>query len=167
MLWYCGSIGTVAAITGRLPLGLNSRWGLGGELDLGSYLFVALGAYVAGVLTLRAGSPQQGVDYILGLNLPFVVGFLGAGIVTGLLSLAIGSVALRNLRAEYFAIVTVATTIIGYTVISQYTPLFNGYNGLYGASPPLEGVPHLRPPPHPTLYFGPCVGILGPLVVVL
>ncbi len=167
MLQYLVSIGTLAAITALLTLGLNSRWGLGGELDLGYYLFVALGAYVDGVLTLPAASTQPGVHYILGLNLPFVVGFLGAGIVTGLLSLAIGSVALRNLRAEYFAIVTVATTIIGYTVISQYTPLFNGYNGLYGASQPFEGVLHLGPQPYQTFYFGLCVVILAAVFVIL
>src|SRR5229473_2603425 len=167
MLQYLVSIGTLAAITALLTLGLNSRWGLGGELDLGYYLFVALGAYVDGVLTLPAASTQPGVHYILGLNLPFVVGFLGAGIVTGVLSLAIGSVALRNLRAEYFAIVTVATTIIGYTVISQYTPLFNGYNGLYGASQPFEGVLHLGPQPYQTFYFGLCVVILAAVFVIL
>src|SRR5260370_19999540 len=137
MLWYCGSIGTVAAITGRLPLGLNSRWGLGGELDLGYYLFVALGAYVDGVLTLPAASTQPGVHYILGLNLPFVVGFLGAGIVTGVLSLAIGSVPLRNLRPEYFRIVTAATTSIRYTPISHYTPLVHGFHRPLSARPRL------------------------------
>jgi branched-chain amino acid transport system permease protein len=167
MFQYLVSIGTLAAITALLTLGLNSRWGLGGQLDLGYYLYVALGAYVDGVLTLPAASTQPGVHYILGLNLPFVVGFLGAGIVTGVLSLAIGSVALRNLRAEYFAIVTVATTIIGYTVISQYTPLFNGYNGLYGASQPFEGVLHLGPQPYQTFYFGLCVVILAAVFVIL
>src|ERR1035441_384131 len=86
MLQYLVSIGTLAAITGMLTLGLNYRWGLGGQLDLGFYLFVALGAYVDGVLTLPAASTQPGVHYILGLGLPFVVGFLGAGIFTGLLS---------------------------------------------------------------------------------
>lgn len=167
MLQYLVSIGTLAAITGMLTLGLNSRWGLGGQLDLGYYLFVALGAYVDGVLTLPAAGTQPGVHYILGLGLPFVVGFLGAGLVTGLLSLAIGAVALRNLRAEYFAIVTVATTIIGYTTISQYTPLFNGYNGLYGASQPFEGVLNLGPQAYQTFYFGLCVVILAAVFVIL
>lgn len=167
MLQYLVSIGTLAAITGMLTLGLNSRWGLGGQLDLGYYLFVALGAYVDGVLTLPAAGTQPGVHYILGLGLPFVVGFLGAGLVTGLLSLAIGAVALRNLRAEYFAIVTVATTIIGYTTISQYTPLFNGYNGLYGASQPFESVLNLGPQAYQTFYFGLCVVILAAVFVIL
>src|ERR1019366_10585748 len=109
---------------------------------------------------------QPGVHYILGLGLPFVVGFLGAGIFTGLLSLAIGPVALRTLRGDSSAIVTVATTIIGYTVISQYTPLFNGYNGLYGASQPFEGVLNLGPQAYQTFYFGFCVLILAALFVI-
>src|SRR5260370_17478202 len=120
MLQYLVSIGALAAMKALLLLGVNSRWGLGGELDLGYYLFVALGAYVDGVLTLPAASTQPGVHYILGLNLPFVVGFLGAGIVTGLLSLAIGSGAPAKPRAGCFAIVPVATTTIRYTVISPH-----------------------------------------------
>ncbi len=167
MLAYLDSVGTLAAITALLALGLNARWGLGGQLDLGYYLFVAVGAYIDGVLTLPPARTQPDVSYILGLRLPVVVGFFGAAIVTGLLSLAIGSVALRNLRGDYFAIVTVAATIIGYTAISQYRPLFNGYNGLYGASQPFQGVLNLSPQAYQTFYFGLCVFVLVAVFVVL
>jgi ABC-type branched-subunit amino acid transport system permease subunit len=167
MLSYLLSVGTLAAITAIIVIGLNARWGLSGQLDLGYYLYVAVGAYIDGVLTLPPSAGQPDVSYILGLHLPFLVGLAGAGIGSGLLALAVGSVALRNLRGDYFAIVTVAATIIGYTVISQFKPLFNGYNGLYGASQPFLGSLNLTPEGYQGFYFGLCVVVLVIVYVVV
>ncbi|MGE5135610.1 MAG: branched-chain amino acid ABC transporter permease [Gemmatimonadota bacterium] len=160
MLSYLLSVGTLAAITALIVIGLNARWGLSGQLDLGYYLYVAFGAYVDGVLTLPSSAGQPDVSYVLGLHLPFLAGLAGAAIGSGLLALAVGSVALRNLRGDYFAIVTVAATIIGYTVISQFKPLFNGYNGLYGASQPFLNNLNLTPEGYQGFYFGLCVVVL-------
>jgi branched-chain amino acid transport system permease protein len=167
MFEYLVSVGTLAAITAILALGLNQRWGLSGQLDLGYYLYVALGAYIDGVLTLPNAHSQPAVSYILGLHLPFLAGFAGAGLGTGLVSLAIGSVALKNLRGDYFAIVTVAATIIAYTAISQYKPLFNGYNGLYGVSQPFASAVNLSPQGYQAFYFALCVVVLVAIFVVL
>jgi ABC-type branched-subunit amino acid transport system permease subunit len=167
MIQYLVSVGTLAAITSILAIGLNARWGLGGQLDLGYYLYVALGAYIYGVLTLPPARTQPAVSYILGLRLPFVLGVLGAAVAAGLLSLAIGSVALRNLRGDYFAIVTVAATVIGYTGISQYTPLFNGYNGLYGVTQPFQSVLHLGTQAYQAFFFGLCVFVLVAVFAVM
>jgi branched-chain amino acid transport system permease protein len=166
MFEYLVSVGTLAAITAVIAIGLNARWGLSGQLDLGYYIYVALGAYIDGVLTLPPAHTQPDVSYILGLHLPFLAGFLGAGLGTGLVSLAVGSVALKSLRGDYFAIVTVAATIIGYTVISQYKPLFNGYNGLYGASQPFASALNLTPQGYQAFYFGLCVVVLVAIFVV-
>jgi len=166
MLEYLVSVGTLASITALISIGLNARWGLSGQLDLGYYLYVALGAYIDGVVTLPSAHTQPDVSYILGLHLPFVAGFAAAGLASGLLSLAVGSVALRNLRAEYFAIVTVATTIIGYTIISQYKPLFNGYNGLYGASQPFASALNLGVQGYQDFYLVLCVVVLAAVFVV-
>jgi len=157
MVQYLVSVCTLAAITAILVLGVNVRWGLAGELDLGFYLFPAVGAYTYGVITLPKASTQVDVQYIFGFNQSFFVGIIGAAVVGGLLSLAIGAVALRRLRANYFAIVTVACTIIGYTFISQYRPLFNGYNGIYGIAPPFEGILKLAPQPYANFFFGLCL----------
>lgn len=167
MFEYLVSVGTLGAITAVIVIGLNTRWGLSGQLDLGYYLYVALGAYIDGVLTLPSAHAQPDVSYILGLHLPFLVGFVGAGVGAGLVSLAIGSVALKGLRGDYFAIVTVAATIIGYTVISQYKPLFNGYNGLYGVSQPFATMLNLSPQGYQTFYFGLCVVVLVCIFVVV
>ena len=167
MLSYLLSVGTLAAITAVIVIGLNARWGLSGQLDLGYYLYVAVGAYLDGVLTLPPSAGQPDVSYILGLHLPFLAGLAVAGIGSGLLALIVGLVALRNLRGDYFAIVTVAATIIGYTVISQFKPLFNGYNGLYGASQPFIGNLNLTPEGYKGFYFGLCVAVLVIVYVVV
>ncbi|PZS16085.1 MAG: hypothetical protein DLM57_11355 [Pseudonocardiales bacterium] len=167
MIQYLISVGTLAAITAILVLGVNVRWGLAGELDLGYYLFPAVGAYVYGVITLPSAKTQPGVSYVLGLHQPFIVGVLGAAAAGALLSLCIGAVALRRLRANYFAIVTVATTIIGYTFISQYTPLFNGYNGLYGITQPFADNLNLTLQGYSDFFFGLCVAALIAIYTVL
>jgi ABC-type branched-subunit amino acid transport system permease subunit len=167
MIEYLVSIGTLAAITGVIAIGLNARWGMAGQLDLGFYIYVALGAYIDAVVTLPPAHTQPDVSYILGLHFPFLAGFAAAGLGTGLVSLAVGSVALKTLRGDYFAIVTVAATIIGYTVISQYKPLFNGYNGLYGVSQPFASVVNLSPQGYQAFYFGLCVAVLVAVFVVM
>jgi ABC-type branched-subunit amino acid transport system permease subunit len=97
---YLVSVLTLGAITAILCLGVNARWGMAGELDLGFYLFPAVGAYMYAVATLPKANPQAAVSYILGLNSNFLVGILAAIGVGGLLSLFIGAIALRRLRAN-------------------------------------------------------------------
>lgn len=167
MIQYLVSVATLAAITAILVLGVNVRWGLAGELDLGYYLFPAVGAYVYGVITLPASKTQPGVTYVLGWHQPFIVGVVGAAVAGALLSLGIGAVALRRLRANYFAIVTVATTIIGYTFISQYKPLFNGYNGIYGINLPFADVLNVGPQAYADFFLLLCVVALVATFVVL
>ncbi len=157
MLQYLVSVCSLGAITAILVLGVNVRWGLAGELDLGFYLFPAVGAYIFGVVTLPKASTQVDVTYILGWHQSFFAGLLAAAVVGGLLSVVIGAVALRRLRANYFAIVTVACTIIGYTFISQYRPLFNGYNGIYGIAPPFGDSIKLGPEGYANFFLGICL----------
>jgi branched-chain amino acid transport system permease protein len=167
MLQYLISIGTLAAITAILVLGVNVRWGFAGELDLGFYLFPAVGAYTCAVVTLPAPNKAADVEYVLGWNQSFPVGVLAAAVVGALLSLVLGAVALRRLRANYFAIVTVASAIIGYAFISQYKPLFNGYNGLYAIPQPFSGVLNLDAQQFANFFFALCLFFLTATYVVL
>jgi branched-chain amino acid transport system permease protein len=168
MLQYLVSIGTLAAITAILVLGVNVRWGLAGELDLGFYLFPAVGAYTCAVVTLPKPIKAAGVEYVLGWNQSFPVGVLAAAVVGALLSLLLGAVALRRLRANYFAIVTVASAIIGYAFISQYKPLFNGYNGVYAVPQPFSGVlSNLDPQQYANFFFALCLIFLVGTYLVL
>jgi len=150
---YLISIITQAAVLSILVMGVNVRWGYAGELDLGFYIYPAIGAYVYGVVVLPKANPLQDVTYVLGLHQGFFVGILAAAVAGGLLSVVIGYIALRRLRASYFGIVTVSFTIIAYTFIAQYKPLFNGYNGLYGLPQPFSGVLNLSPSSFATFFL--------------
>ena len=44
----------------------------------------------------------------------------------------IGAIALRNLREIYFAVTTLGAVSALYLLVENYTPLFDGYNGVYG-----------------------------------
>jgi ABC-type branched-subunit amino acid transport system permease subunit len=167
MLQYLISVGTLGVITAILVLGVNVRWGFAGELDLGFYLFPAVGAYIYGVVTLPKANKQGDVSYILGWNQSFPVGVLAAAIVGGALALVLGAVSLRRLRANYFAIVTVASAIIGYAFISQYKPLFNGYNGLYAITQPFSGVVNLDTQQYADFFFGICLVFLVVIYLIL
>ena len=52
---------------------------------------------------------------MLGLNWPFIPALLGGGLAAALLALIVGLLALNRLRSDYFAIVTVAVSLVLYT----------------------------------------------------
>jgi ABC-type branched-subunit amino acid transport system permease subunit len=157
---YLVSVLTLGAITVVLCLGLNVQFGWAGDLNLSYYAYVALGAYVCGVVELPKAGPASGASWILGLHQPFVVGALGAVVASAIVGAVVGWIALRRVRGDYFAIVTLSITLIFYTFSDQYVPLFNGPEGLYGVPRVFGGVLHLS-------YFGYGLLILGISVVVM
>ena len=126
---------TLVAINGIAVLGLNLQLGYAGMVNLMVITCIALGGYTAMVLMLPASSLGVG-QYVLGLNLPFPLAALGAMVVAGLFGLAAGAVALRRVRAHYFAIVTFCVAEMTHQFVTNYTRLFNGASGLYGLTPP-------------------------------
>ena len=135
MIEYLVSIFTEGAIFGIMALGLNVIWGWSGDFDLAYYGYVALGAYMTLVLTI--GPPFPPTEYILGLQLPYLVALIGAMASSALMGLVVGIIALRHLRGIYFSIVTLGAVYVLYVMAGQYVPLFNGYNGLYGLFNPM------------------------------
>ena len=168
MFEYLVSVFTLGCATAIIVLGLNVRWGLSGQLDLGYYLMVAVGAYVTGVVALppsTGGGPT--LKYVLGLRWPFLAALPIAAVVCAVLSLLLGVVALRKLRGDSYAIVTVAATIIGYAFIAQFTPLFDGYNGLYAVPRPLAGLLGLGPQGYADFYLLLCAVVVVVVFLVL
>ena len=53
-------------------------------------------------------------------------------VVVVALAAVIGAIALRNLREIYFAMTTLGAISALYLIVENYTPLFDGYNGVYG-----------------------------------
>jgi branched-chain amino acid transport system permease protein len=127
---YWVSVITEAGIFAILALGLDVIWGWGGDFDLAFYGYLALGSYMTFVLTI--GKPTSPVEYIIGGHLPVVVSIVLAIVVVVALAAVIGAIALRNLRDIYFAVTTLAAVYALYLLVENYTPLFDGYNGVYG-----------------------------------
>lgn len=156
---YLVNIATIGVIYSVLALGLNMRYGWTGNLDLSFYAFAAVGAYVEGVLSLPRETLPPPDAYILGLSLPWPAAVLGAMLVCGAGSLLLGAVALRTLRGDYFAILTIVTTLIVYATISQLTPLFDGYTGLFGIPQPLQSTFSIDA--YPLVFLAICSALLA------
>ncbi|HLZ57500.1 MAG TPA: branched-chain amino acid ABC transporter ATP-binding protein/permease [Ktedonosporobacter sp.] len=135
MIEYILSILTEGAIFGIMALGLNVIWGWSGDFDLAYYGYVALGAYMTLVLTIGRQPPPA--QYILGLQLPYLVALLAAVVSSAVMGLIVGLIALRHLRGIYFSIVTLGAVYVLYVMAGQYVPLFDGYNGLSGLVNPM------------------------------
>lgn len=160
MIEYVVSTLTIGIIWAVFTYGVNVTWGWTGQLDLAPFMYIAIGAYVYGVIVGPPPSAGPSVQWILGLQWPFVIGLVAAMIVTALCGLVVGGVALRRLRDDYFAITTVVTTLTVYAFIAQYVPLFDGYTGVYGIPRPLSGVVNLEGSAADALFFGICAVVL-------
>jgi branched-chain amino acid transport system permease protein len=128
MYWI--SVFTEAAIFAILALGLDVVWGWTGDFDLAFYGYLALGSYMTFVLAI--GKPTPPVQYIIGWRLPVLLAILLATAAVVCLAAVIGAIALRNLRDIYFAVTTLGAVSALYLLVENYTPLFDGYNGVYG-----------------------------------
>ena len=129
-MMYWVSVITESGIFAILALGLDMVWGWCGDFDLAFYGYLALGSYMTMVLTI--GKPVPPTQYILGLRLPYPLAVLGADVVVVAVAAIVGAVALRNLREIYFAVTTLGAVSAFYVVVQVYTPLFDGFNGLFG-----------------------------------
>jgi ABC-type branched-subunit amino acid transport system permease subunit len=100
MIQYLTSILTEGAIFGIMALGLNVIWGWSGDFDLAYYGYVALGAYMTLVFTI--GHPLPPAQYIVGLQLPYLVAIVLAvlGLVLGARSGGASSRASRGRRGH-------------------------------------------------------------------
>jgi len=162
---YLTALATEGCIFSIMALGLNVIWGWAGDLDLAFYGYVAVGAYMAMVTSIgRLPAPAQ---YVLGWHLPFPLAALIATASAALLALGVGAVALRRLRAVYFAIITLSAVLMLQTVISDYTPLFNGFDGLYGMPQPFNDTLHLAPQAYSVFFVGFALLCLAVVYVLL
>ena len=146
---YLASLVPLAAIYGILVIGLNMQYGVTGILNFTYITFVAIGAYVTGVLTM--GAPANAQTYILGAHLPFLVALVLGGLAAAAVGAVISFTVLRRLRSDYLAIVTIGAGQIVYTIIGNETGLFNGWNGIFGIPVP---VPMSLSPVMQQLAFG-------------
>jgi len=126
--WSVGFVTTIA-IFGIVVLAMNVQWGYTGILNFGVVAFFMVGAYTSALLTLP---PATGFsDYILGLELPILVGWAGGAVAGGVLALLVGLPTLR-LRLDFLAIATIGVAAILRTVASSADNLVNRGRGMNG-----------------------------------
>jgi branched-chain amino acid transport system permease protein len=159
-VFYLLTLAVFGAIYGTLAMGLNIQWGYTGILDFMYIAFVAVGGYVTSLLMLPPSQPAFGEVYVLGLNWPFIPALLVGGLASALLAFIVGLLTLNRLRSDYFAIVTVAVSLVLYTIAGNDTPLVNGWDGISGIPQPFQDVLNLDANSYGFFFFGLCLVIL-------
>ncbi len=101
IFYFFVTILTMVMIYSILTLGLNLHWGFTGLLNFGHAAFFAIGAYTSAILTLPPTA-----DFPLGMGLPFLVGLVGAIIMSGFMAFLVGLPTLR-LTEDYLAIMSI------------------------------------------------------------
>ncbi|WP_298346136.1 branched-chain amino acid ABC transporter permease [Ferrimicrobium sp.] len=153
LIGYLATLGVYFCIYNIFAIGLNIQFGYAGILDFTVITFMAVGAYMAGVGSLGRAQPGTEIYYILGLSLPWPLALLLGAVSAGILGYLIGLIALRRLRSDYLAIVTLAAGSIIYGLVGNNTKLFDGYEGLVGVPQPFNGVLNLSPNTYDLLFM--------------
>jgi branched-chain amino acid transport system permease protein len=113
---YWLSVANLIGITIISVTGLNILTGYCGQLSIGQAGFMAVGAYTSAILTGK-------------YELPFFVGLICAGILSGLVGMFFGISSLR-VKGFYLAISTIAAQFIIIWIVSHWTSLTGGFSGM-------------------------------------
>ena len=132
---YVISLLTMGGIYALLTLGLNVQWGFTGLFNAGIAGFFGIGAYSTAILTTAASERHLG-----GFGMPYIVGFLAAMLISGIIAYAVGKVCLR-LRSDYLAIATIGIAEIFRLVLKNETWATNGPRGVSQVPKPFETLP--------------------------
>jgi branched-chain amino acid transport system permease protein len=111
------SVGVLAGIYAIVALGLQLNTGFTGIVNFGMAAFMAIGAYTMAILVIKAG-------FSFWLALPFTTG------TSMLFGVIVGLPALR-LRADYFAIATIAMAEVVRLFAQNARSLTGGNQGLF------------------------------------
>jgi len=134
----------LAAAYSLITLALNLHWGYAGIFNIGVAGFMAVGVYTMAVVS---GPIDPGASGAPGMGLPLIVGIVAGTLAATIVGLIAALPALR-LRADYFAIVTVAfSEIIRYLLLSGQFETFTlpvigtiGTGGAIGISTPASPI---------------------------
>ncbi|MBI3327627.1 MAG: branched-chain amino acid ABC transporter permease [Nitrospinae bacterium] len=150
---YFVSFAIMGGIYAIFALGLNVQWGYTGLFNIGIAGFFAVGAYTSALLTtpMPEGVYATYVDQLVGLDLPFPLGLLGAAVISGMLALILGIPTLR-LREDYLAIATIGIAETIRLIFNNERWLANGPRGLTGLPQPLRS--WVEPHQYNYVYLG-------------
>lgn len=136
------SVATLTGILGVVTVALNLQYGRGGMINFGLVAYFAAGAYTYAIITQP---PPSGLDqYLVGLDAPSWVGFIGAG-AAGVLFAAVTGWPTLRLRGEYLAVTTFAFAEVFHSFIINERRFGNGTVGLVGIDRPLRDVVTFMP----------------------
>lgn len=135
---YLVSFSIMASIYAILSLGLNSQWGYNGHLDFGVAGFFAVGAFTSALFITAppSGLMAQYAHQAFGLDAPFLLGVIAAGVVSGVVGYLVALPVLR-LRTDFLAIATLGIAEIIRLVFQNERWLVNGPQPLSGIPRPL------------------------------
>ncbi|WP_198958888.1 branched-chain amino acid ABC transporter permease [Candidimonas nitroreducens] len=138
---YLVSFSIMASIYAILSLGLNSQWGYNGHLDFGVAGFFAVGAFTSALFITAppSGLMAQYAHQAFGLQAPFLVGLVAAGVISGIVGLLVALPVLR-LRTDFLAIATLGIAEIIRLIFQNERWLANGPQPLSGIPQPLSCV---------------------------
>jgi branched-chain amino acid transport system permease protein len=138
---YLVSFAIMAGIYAVFCLGLNIQWGYTGLFNIGIAGFFCIGAYSSAMITTPkpTGIYAHYVHQIFGLNLPFVVGLVGAAVICGIIAFLIGIPTLK-LGEDYLAIATLGIAETFRLIFNNEHWLANGPRGLMGLPQPFQGL---------------------------
>ncbi len=139
LLSFLASFAIMASIYAIFSLGLNVQWGYTGLLNFGVAGFFAVGAYASALITTPrpSGVLADYVDQAIGLDMPFLVGVIGAAIFSGILAVLVGLLTLR-LSEAYLAIATIGIAESVRIFFNNEGWLANGPEGLAGLPQPIH-----------------------------
>ena len=119
---YLTHILILIGIYAILGMSLNLSIGFTGLLNLGHIAFFGIGAYTSALLTVNLG---------LAWPLAFLAAGVAASLFGGLLMLAV-----RNIKGDYLALVTLGFSFVVYSVFLNWTELTRGPLGIPGIPKP-------------------------------
>lgn len=136
---YLVSFSVMASIYAVLSLGLNSQWGYNGHLNFGVAGFFGVGAFTTALFITAppSGLMAQYAQQAFGLQAPFLVGLIAAGIVSGVVGYLVALPVLR-LRVDFLAIATLGIAEIIRRIFQNERWLANGPQPLSGIPQPLS-----------------------------
>lgn len=108
---------SLIAINAVIAVGLNLLVGYTGQISLGHAGFVAIGAYTAGLLTVK-------------LHVPWLLSLAGGGVVAAAFGFLVGLPALR-LTGPYLTIATLGFGIAVHQILTNWDWLSGGRTGLF------------------------------------
>ena len=118
-----------------LTVSLNLPNGFTGDFSLGHAAFMAIGGYLAALLTMPLTSKKlqlaEAPGWLQDLVLPFPVATVLGGLLAAAVALPVGFVVLR-LRGHYLAVATIGLLVVVQGIATNWQSVTRGARGLSG-----------------------------------